>query len=127
MKDYGIKPSATASSYLPMVDITKIADGGKSDELTSLNLIGALSHEFGHALESQALFDGLEGKLAPELIGAFQLQAKRGQVAPSVLKALQKVAPAELSSFISGALQTPKSETVLKMSREILKEWEDQK
>lgn len=60
-------------------------------------------------------------------IKLFQLEKKQSDLLRELNKRGQKVAPAELSSFISGALQTPKSETVLKMSREILKEWEDQK
>lgn len=90
-----VGPTGNVTHVINLSDMANLISHGKSDEVTSLNLIGALSHEFGHALESQALFDGLEGKLAPELIGAFQLQAKRGQVAPAVLKALKQVAPAE--------------------------------
>ena len=36
----------------------------------------------------------------------------------------QKVSPQELSCFISGVVQTPKSEAVLKIARDILDEWE---
>ena len=36
----------------------------------------------------------------------------------------QKVSQQELSCFISGVVQTPKSEAVLKIARDILDEWE---
>lgn len=54
------------------------------------------------------------------------LQLGKKQV--DLLRALrdmgQKVSPQELSCFISGVVQTPKSEAVLKIARDILKEWE---
>ena len=54
------------------------------------------------------------------------LQLGKKQV--DLLRALrdrgQKVSPQELSCFISGVVQTPKSDAVLNIARDILKEWQ---
>lgn len=57
-------------------------------------------------------------------IKLFELGKKQSDLLREINSRGQKVGPAELSSFISGTLRTPKSEVVLKMARDILKEWE---
>lgn len=58
-------------------------------------------------------------------IKLFELGKKQVDLLRELRNRGQKVSPQELSFFISGTLRTPKSEVVLKMSRDILKEWED--
>lgn len=77
------------------MDMLNMGRHGVSDERTAVNLMMAASHEFGHALTSQALPDGLKGKVDPLLIAELSKQANRGVVSPQVLKAIRASAPVE--------------------------------
>lgn len=59
-------------------------------------------------------------------IKLFELGKKQVDLLRELRNRGQKVSPQELSCFISGVVQTPKSETVLNIARDILKEWEAQ-
>lgn len=77
------------------MDMLNIGRHGVSDEKTAMSLMMAASHEFGHALTSQALPDGLKGKIDPLLIAELNKQAMRGVVSSKVLNALKQSAPVE--------------------------------
>lgn len=77
------------------MDMLNMGRHGVSDERTAVNLMMAASHEFGHALTSQALPDGLKGKVDPLLIAELNKQANRGVVSPQVLNAIRASAPVE--------------------------------
>lgn len=61
---------------------------------TKMEMMTALTHEFGHALKVQNFFQGF-GAMAPEMLEGLQVQMRAGQVSPELVQAAIAMAPEE--------------------------------
>ena len=52
-----------------------------------------------------------------------KLGKKQVDLIPELRKLGHKVCPAEMSAFLSGSLQTPKSKAILEDAEKIIEEW----
>jgi hypothetical protein len=90
-----VSADGEVTHVITLMDMLDMGRHKTSNERSAMSLMFATSHEFGHALTSQALPDGLKGKVDPLLISALNKQAMSGAVSKRLLAALHAAAPVE--------------------------------
>jgi len=109
--------------YIVPRDMKSLGVHGKTDNRTALNMIGGLTHEFGHAVEQQGFWEVLTERVGAQLAQQFYGETLSGNFTDATLAAMQQTAPQEVALAQNWLEQRSRMLDGTMLAREYLETW----